>query len=317
MHPLSLFKPINIVIVFHRIPSKDWFRNALITIGNIYRFIPIEEIESYYYHEKKINNCAHISFDDGDKTVYENAFPVLKEMSVPASLFVSPKIIRDRNNYWFQNVSDFDDIIIKRIVCELKECNYEQIEKYSKMSILKSLKIEDILRVIETYRIRQNISGNYNHNLTEDNLMEIHYSNLVKIGAHSLNHPVLGNEIDKISEKEIIESVRMLSQMLNSEIRYFAYPNGGTLELDYGIRELKILKENSIKLAFSSKYDFFSKKNNPLAIPRYGLSKGKKLFILSKLLLGTTWGWFRSHLKREISEEQERKDIKEKLALLR
>jgi len=310
MHPLSLIKSTNYVIVFHKISSRNWFEGTLKTISKIYKFIPIEEIESYFYENKRFNNCVHFCFDDGDKTVYDNAFPVLKEMNIHASLFVSPKKIRNKENYWFQEVKDIDDILIKETVCELMNCNFEQISKYSKMSILKSLNIDIILKVIETLKEKHRMLSNENFNMTENQLIELHNSNLFRIGAHSMNHPVLRNETDNTSEEEIRESIRILSQMLDSEIRYFAYPNGIT-GLDYGEREIRTLKENSIKIAFTSDNNFFSKENNPLAIPRGGLTRGRKTLVLSKLLLGSNWDILKNIIQWGISEEAQRKEIRD------
>lgn len=308
MHPLSLVKSTNYVTVFHRIHSKNWFKNTLKTISKIYKFISIEEIESYYYENKRFNNCVHFCFDDGDKTVYDNAFPVLREMNIHASLFVSPKKIRNKENYWFQEVKDIDDILIKETVCELTNCNFEQINRYSKMSILKSLNIDIILKVIETLKEKHRMLSNENFNMTENQLIELHNSNLFRIGAHSVNHPILKNETDEDSEREISESIKILSQMLDSEIRYFAYPNGIT-GLDYGEREIRTLKENKIKIAFTSDNNFFSKENNPLAIPRGGLTRGRKTLVLSKLLLGSNWDILKNIIQRGISEEKQRKEI--------
>ena len=83
----------NLVVVFHTIPSKSWLKKTLKVINSLYDFIPIEYIDSHFYSGKKFNNCCHISFDDGDISFYKYAFPVLREMKIPASLFVSPKII--------------------------------------------------------------------------------------------------------------------------------------------------------------------------------------------------------------------------------
>ena len=106
MHPLSLCMQTNLSLTFHKIPSAYWFKNTMITIKKFFNFISIEDIEAYYYYKKDFNNCCHICFDDGDITFYEYAFPVLKEMRIPATLFVSPKIIQDDGNFWFQELYD-------------------------------------------------------------------------------------------------------------------------------------------------------------------------------------------------------------------
>jgi len=80
IHPLSAFKPVNLIMLFLIVPSIFWFRETLEAISKFYSFISVQDIEHYYYGDKKLNSCCHICFDDGDRTVYENAFPVLKSM---------------------------------------------------------------------------------------------------------------------------------------------------------------------------------------------------------------------------------------------
>lgn len=275
MHPLSPFRSTNLVLLFHLAPSISWFRNALRTINRLYKFISIEKIESYYYDHSDFNNRCHICFDDGDRSFYENLFPVLKEMNIPATLFVSPKVISAESNYWFQELdyirNHLDDKLLKESICEILNCNYAQIKKYRIFSIFKSMKLKDILQVIETIKKKYNIHIDERFNITKDQLNELNNSGIITIGAHTMNHPILKNEGDTDAEKEIRESVQELSKLLGREIKYFAYPNG-TVGLDYSAREQLILQENKIKLGFTTNRNFFSNKTDPLGIPRGGCS---------------------------------------------
>lgn len=51
-------------------------------------FATLGEIEGYVRGEAIPEKCVWLSFDDVDHTVYENAFPVLREEGVPFTLFV-------------------------------------------------------------------------------------------------------------------------------------------------------------------------------------------------------------------------------------
>ena len=314
MHPLSPFTSTNLVILFHVVPSRNWFRSTLKTIKSIYKFISIEDIESYYYDGKTYDNCCHICFDDGDRTFYENAFPVLKEMNVPTTLFVSPRIISRENNYWFQEIeyinNHIDDVLLKATVCEVLNCNYSLVEKYSILSILKCMQLKRILQVIEIIKERYNIHINERCNITKDQLFELNNSDLVTIGAHTMNHPILSNETNGNAEKEILESVEDLSMMIDRDIKYFAYPNG-TIGLDFSTREQTILQEK-IKLAFTLDAGFFNKNSNPLGIPRIdflGSERENSVWILSKLLLVPILDRINKIIRRK-TETKERKEIK-------
>jgi len=131
-------------------------------------------------------------------------------------------------------------------------------------------------------------------------LQELHKSGLVSIGAHTLNHPILKNETDEVANKEIKSSIKGLSEILGEKVKYFAYPNG-TPDLDFSEREQEWLKSLDIKLAFSTENRSFNRKDNPLSIPRNGISRGSCTFVKLKLLSGSKW----TVLKRLLNGKQE------------
>lgn len=310
----------NLVLHFHAVPSIDWFRNALNGIRCLYKFIPAENIVSYYRDGKKFNSCCHICFDDGDRTFYDNAFPVLKETNIPATLFVSPKIISNGCNYWFQDLSyisnRLNDASLKEVICDVFDCKYAQIEKYMVLSLFKCMKIRDIFKVMEALKKKHSINVDNKQNITISELRELGSSNLIMIGAHTMNHPILSNETNEDAEKEIRESINMLSQILEKEVRYFSYPNGVT-GLDYGMREKLMLSENKVKLSFSTDSGFFGEKTDLLSFPRHGfgsLEREDSVRILGRLMFLPIWDILRNMSKPEridIRERRERKEIKD------
>jgi len=318
MHPLSLITSTNLVLLFHEVSSKDWFRTVLKTIGKIYSFISINDIEEYYYRNKTFNNCCHICFDDGDRSFYDNVFPVLKETSIPATIFLSPKIIENGSNYWFQELNyireHLGDELLKETISEVLSCHYSQIKEFAVFSLLNCMKLEDILKVIKAIKEKFNININKKYNITKNQLAELNKSELITIAAHTLNHPILSNETYSDSRMEISDSVKKLFGMIKKDVKHFAYPNG-IPGLDYGTREQMILGENKIKLAFTAERGFFSKKINPFCIPRGALSgtgKENNVLILSRIILLPFWGAIRDKVRfrRAITEKDERREIK-------
>ena len=101
----------NVIVMFHTLPSCEWFRRTLRVLQRHYHFVCMEEIESYYYEEVPLTNGCHVCFDDGHRSFHEKALPVLREMNVPATLFISPYIVKNGVNYWFQRINDISDQI--------------------------------------------------------------------------------------------------------------------------------------------------------------------------------------------------------------
>ena len=279
---------MNKVINFHNVKDSSWFDMTITILKSKYTMIGIGELESYYYEGKSLKNACHITIDDGDKTFYDVIFPVLKKHNIPATIFVSPLICKVGKNFWFQEIQGYNEIEMKKIIFEHVKIDNHIISKHSAESILKSLDIDLIWEIILVYQQLFSIKVKKPQNMNLDQLLEIDRHGLVVIGAHTETHPILANEDDERSQKEIVDSIEGLRNILNHEIACFAYPNG-TPKLDFGEREMDILKTNNCKIAFSIESENFTIKNHPLSIPRYGLSIGSANFIKTKLFLGKYW----------------------------
>jgi len=279
---------MNKVINFHSIKNGSWFEDILIILKSKYTIIEIDEIEDLYYNDKRIVNKCHLTFDDGDISFYETVYPILKKYNIPATIYVSPTIIKERKNFWFQEIRGYDTGEMTKIICEFLNIKFNVLNKYSLNAILKCLKIEQIWTIIEIYQKRFNIAAKEPCNISLEQLIEIDSYGLVKIGAHTLNHPILANESDEKSRIEIAESIKGLQEILGHEIKYFAYPNGFPI-VDFGHREINILKQNNCKISFSCEPGSFNIQNNPLSIDRIGFSHGSLLFVRTKLILGQYW----------------------------
>lgn len=278
------------IINFHDVHDMNWFEQIILLLKSKYKIVSIKDLESYYYDKKILKNSCHITFDDGDRYFYSTIYPILKKHEIPASLFVSPKICIEDGNFWFQEIEGFNQKYFKKILSEVTNIDYKTISKYSMFLVLKNLKIADIWKVINTYRNKYSLEAKEGINLNIGNLIEIDRDGLVVIGAHTLNHPILANEVDATSEKEINDSILGLAEILGHDVRYFAFPNG-LPGLDFNARELDYLRNNNCRIAFSTVPRDFSLNDNPLSIPRYGISNLENAYYFRiKLLAGDYWG---------------------------
>jgi len=300
----------NTIINFHKIYDKEWMESVLLFLSNIYNIVSIQDIESYYYNQKPLHNCCHITFDDGDRSFDTIVYPLIKKFQLPVSIYVSPKIAKTGENFWFQEIRDYNKEVLRTIINNkypyLKNVN----PKVSLNAIFKSLQLEQIWEVISEYRSIMKVVAEKRMNMSDGELIEVSNSGLVAIGAHTLNHPILANETETTAQNEIQSSILELSEILGIPVRYFAYPNG-IPQIDFGKREMNFLKAMNIKLAFSTENKSFTIKDNPLSIPRNGISKGNKSFLFLKLLLGSKWDKIKKlcYGKQEDDYKKEIRDI--------
>ena len=278
----------NTIINFHKIYDKEWMESVLLFLSNIYNIVSLQDIESYYYHKKPLHNCCHITFDDGDRSFYTIVYPLIKKFQLPVSIYVSPKIVKTGENFWFQEIRNYNKEVLRTIINNkypyLKSIN----PKIPISAIFKSLKLTQIWEIIDEYRSIMKIDSEKRMNMSVDELKEVYDSGLVEIGAHTQNHPILANETETTAQYEIQSSILELNAILGVQVSSFAYPNG-IPQIDFGKREMNFLKAMNIKLALSTENKSFSIKDNPLNIPRNGISKGNKSFLFMKLLMGSKW----------------------------
>ena len=281
------------VFNFHIIKDVVWFENIIKQIKKRYTPVGIEDIENYYYGNKKLRNTSHITFDDGHKTLYDNVFPIIKKHNIPISVYVSPKIVSENTNYWFQDVDEFEKDKVITIIRENDMVKSDGLESLSLKNIFKSFKIEEILFLVDAYKKKYDISLSEPKNINLSQMLEMQESGLVVFGSHTVNHPILPNESDEVSEREILESIKWLSDLLGKKVKYFSYPNGDCTE-----RDVEFLKKHGIKNEFSAKVGKkFSKNANPLLIPRVGISYGSINYILAKMMFG---GYYWDKLRRMV-----------------
>jgi peptidoglycan/xylan/chitin deacetylase (PgdA/CDA1 family) len=278
----------NTVINFHVIKNVDWMEKMLLIIQNHYRVITLNELEKFYYHNIDLKNACHITVDDGDLSVYTHLLPVIKKFQIPISIYVSPLCVKEGENFWFQEIQDFDlEKLLDFYGKEIGE-NITYLGKHQVYAILKSLKIEDVKKLISKFKKEYNIPDKMRMGINLEQLLELKETGLVDIGAHTYNHPILKNESHPVLEYEIKDCIEELSDMIKEKVKYFAFPNG-VPDFDFSDREIRMLKNSGIKLAFTTENQRFSKNNDPLRIPRTGISKGNKSFITAKLAFGSNW----------------------------
>ena len=279
---------MNLVLHFHAVKDIDWFEKVIILLKRRFQMINIHQLDLFYQGKIELLDACHITIDDGDISFYNTIFPILKKHNIPATLFVSPLICKDSSNFWFQDIYDLkEEALIKKIndqeiisenfVKNFGDCAYT----------LKCLPIKDILIIVNQLKSLQSLN-NSPRNINCAQLLEIANSDLIEIGAHTLNHPILANEDDKTSSYEISESILKLESLIGKKIEFFAYPNG-VPNIDFREREMDLLKNNGIKLAFSTEPKVFSLKDNPISIPRLSLTYGSMTTLSVKLALFRYW----------------------------
>lgn len=108
------------IIIYHRVAelendplmlsvSPTNFRKQLVYLKNKYQIIHLSELVEKMQKRKSLRNCLVITFDDGYLDNYQNALPILKELEIPATIFVvSGKVDSNEPFFWDKNMTEAD-----------------------------------------------------------------------------------------------------------------------------------------------------------------------------------------------------------------
>lgn len=266
---------MNFAFYLHDEKSQEEFERTLLWFKSRYNLVCMQELREHIYENKPLKNACMLSVDDGWLSTYDIIYPVMKKHNVPFTIFVSPEVMEKGMNFWYYTMRFCNEVELKDIMIRRGYFS-EDIHKYPIEFIFKEIQVDDIYDVLAEYQSNHPELTIPRGFMNIQEVLELHKSGLVEIGAHTIMHPILSNETEERSCKEIQQSLVRLSEMLDSEVKTFAYPNG--IEgVDYGSREQEFAKSVGVDMAFSVDPGVITPNTNPLSIPRWG-SKARLKF---------------------------------------
>jgi peptidoglycan/xylan/chitin deacetylase (PgdA/CDA1 family) len=309
---LSKLKPTRqkrrwpIVLMYHRVIEQsditglqpgmyvtiDSFDRQATYLSRKYNVLSMADFVSGLSDNREYNyNDLLITFDDGWRDNYENAFPILKKYRVPATIYLATDFIGTNRNFWFQEISS----ILTRQKNQQKQIAdilSAILAKYHNSSMAGKLLSENMLELVaDTDRCIERLkqlepeinyeivaelgklpSNNPITNLDDRQLLDwdevlLMNKENINFGSHGLSHKLM-NLLD-LSEvtRELTESKKIIEERLGKSVSTFTYPNGNCNE-----EIIKLTEQAGYACAFiAGKNRDESIKNDKFAIERIGV----------------------------------------------
>jgi len=181
-----------------------------------------------------------LTFDDGLANHFEQAYPVLRRLGLPASFFVCPDLIDSRRWIWNQEArarlhrmtpvarrefaraeAGLDAEDVERVVQRMKELPLADREHAEAALRQRTPAFAPTPQEHESY-----------DPLSWEQVRQLDPS-LITIGSHTLSHPILPTVDDVVLRHEVDESRRVLEDRLGRPVDLFCYPNGAHDERVY------------------------------------------------------------------------------------
>lgn len=182
-----------------------------------------------------------ITFDDGYGDNAREALPILEELEVPATFFVSTETVGTDHEFWWDEVERllyaerdyhasielvFDGATRRWPTRELGERHgfYRDV-----LPLLRRTSPEKRNETIETIRAwcGAGATGRPTHRaLSLEELRRLGASSVASVGAHTVTHSSLSALTAACQSEEILASKRWLEEFLGREVNSFSYPFG-------------------------------------------------------------------------------------------
>lgn len=246
------------------IVSAAVFREQMLFLKKYFRIITMDQLVASLKEKAPFNSpsCV-ITLDDGWRDSYLHAFPILKELSVPATVFVVAGAAESRKEFWFEALhsaaltldysADETRELLKSLFPQIEIP--EQMDKRGNlllytgkiMDTAKQVSQRRIDRIINELEAIQPTAAQEDSNetaCTMADLKEMLSSGLITIGSHTMSHAILTKETESKCREEIVESKKLLEKSLGIEIEHFCYPNG-----DYDARTQALVEDAGYRSA--------------------------------------------------------------------
>lgn len=192
--------------------------------------------------EKNAKPVCAITFDDGWKDFYQNAFPILSRYECPATVFLPTRFIGSSERFWTDHLAKLLSEQRKSTEHEMNTAKYRQLTKAilqlngtlfkrtdEAIKLLKKLPLDQIQFIISELKHIRGTTHFEGAFLSWDDVRELKKTGLIEFGSHTVNHLILPAEDDATIRSELIESKKKLidEQAANDGSISFCYPNGG------------------------------------------------------------------------------------------
>ncbi|MBC7539654.1 MAG: polysaccharide deacetylase family protein [Bacteriovorax sp.] len=238
-------------------PDAKRFKLEMEWLKQETHIISEDELFDILYNNKKMNRaCSMVTFDDGYVDNYNIAYPILKQLSIPAIYFIPTKHINERSLGWW----DITAYLIKNTKLVKTHFRGKEIVFSDKKKIIADIIIE--LKKMEASRVEGYINElstslkvpipslelQGNELMTWDQIKEVS-QNGITIGSHTHEHVILSRQTLRDLRFQIKKSKDILEEKIGQEIRSISYPVGGYDHFD--LETKKVSESLGFKIGFS------------------------------------------------------------------
>ncbi len=254
------------------VPNVSCFAEQIRWLQGGFKILPLREATERLHGGKLPARALCITFDDGYRDNALNALPVLVDLKVPATFFVTTRYLEggmmwndrviesvrvwphdkiDMSPYGLDSIALGSDRqrVLNDLLVRIKYLPYDQREMVTADLLTRS--------GARTERMMMN----------ENEIRSLHRAGM-EIGGHTASHPILCALDDERVLREIAENKAELETIISADVDSFAYPNGRP-QRDFAARHIAMLRSCGYRRAVTTAPGTATVGCSPWQLPRY------------------------------------------------
>ena len=217
-------------------PTREGFEAQMRFLRRNYRIVSLEDVCRDLSGSSNVEPGVAITFDDGYRSAYTIAFPILQKYRLPATIYLTAESVETGQVAWY------DRVFLAISVAPAGEFQLDLESPWvfhlnsSEDRLRTALQIVDRLRTLPNSTRREYCAllerkiGLAHHAvsdliLTWDQIHTMQHAGIA-FGSHTLTHPVVSQLAPAELERELADSKLLLEERLGVRVTDFAFPFG-------------------------------------------------------------------------------------------
>lgn len=223
-----------------------------------------------------------LTFDDGFQNNFDIAFPILKDLGLPATIFLNTGYVDTDDTIWYCRLHHAIETT-SRSVLRWQDDDFplDSINARATASRVLSQRLKQhphprlneelrsILLALDADPSEPVPSGSPYRILESHAIERMAASGLIDFGAHTESHAILSKIERREMRSEILRSLDAVSDLTGEPCELFAYPNGQPQ--DYDAAAISTLVDAGVKVAVTTIPGGNTSETPPMELRRYGV----------------------------------------------